>query len=103
MSDDSEDVLRGHNLARRSDHVGKQRLACDFVQHLGPLRFQARALAGGENDNREWGYVQVCWHWTLCVRLVRFFVSRGARYDGSELPVSVHAGLTRPATHAHPS
>ena len=34
-------------------YVTQQRLAADFVQHLGPARFEARPFSRGHNTDRE--------------------------------------------------
>ena len=39
-------------LAHRGEHMGKQRPPRDRMQHLGPRRTHARALAGGEHDRK---------------------------------------------------
>ncbi len=53
MPDDGEDALRGNHLRRRRHHMRQQRLAANLVQDFGKPRLQPRALAGGEDGNRE--------------------------------------------------
>src|SRR5580658_4304688 len=49
------DVLGSNHLARSRDDMHQQRLATDFMQHLGPLRLEPRALAGRHNHNGRGG------------------------------------------------
>ena len=53
MSDDNVDVGRRDDLTGAVDHVTEQRLAADFVEHLGALGLEARALASSHDDNCE--------------------------------------------------
>ena len=49
MSDDHEDVFRGHDLLRRGNHMRQNRLATDFMQNFRMLRFEPRAFSGGHD------------------------------------------------------
>ena len=53
MADDAEDVGGGDDAAGGTDDVFEQRTSRDLVQHLGELRLEAGALAGGENGDGE--------------------------------------------------
>ena len=50
MAVDDADALRRQFL-RRVDDVGKQRLACKRMQHLGQVRMHPLSLAGSEYDD----------------------------------------------------
>src|SRR5580700_11756256 len=52
VANDGVNVGWRHDAGSCSDDVGQQRLAADFMQHLGQLRFEARTLAGGQDGDR---------------------------------------------------
>ena len=49
MADDYEDILRGHDLCGRGNHMCQDRFASNFMQHLGMFRLQPRAFARRHN------------------------------------------------------
>jgi hypothetical protein len=51
VSDDDYD-LRGLQLPTAIDNVAQDRFSGKLVDYLGTRRLHARALAGGENNNR---------------------------------------------------
>jgi hypothetical protein len=52
VADDDKDMGRIDNLAGCCDYMPEQGLAADLMQHLGPTRFEPRALAGRHDDYR---------------------------------------------------
>ena len=68
MADDAEDIGGRDDLAGGADDMAEQWASGDLVQHLGQLRLEARALAGGENgDGKSWFgmrlYCKAIGHW----------------------------------------
>jgi hypothetical protein len=59
MAHNGKDIRWRNDLAGRGDHMAQQRLAANFMQNLGALRLQARALAGGHDDD---GELRTCSH-----------------------------------------
>ena len=53
MTDDGVDIVRRDDLGRGGNHMRQQRLAADFVEHLGMFRFQPRALARSHDGDGE--------------------------------------------------
>jgi hypothetical protein len=50
MADDNKNVGRSRDLAGCRNHMRQQRLASDFVQHLGPPGLQPRPFARSHDD-----------------------------------------------------
>src|ERR1039458_7383666 len=51
--DDRIDVCRIYEPAGDGDDVAEEGLAADLMQHFGAVRFEARAFAGGHDDDGE--------------------------------------------------
>ena len=60
VSDDGEDVLGRHNANLPQPQHGPEWLSPNFVQHLGVLRFQARAFARCQNRDGELRRLVLC-------------------------------------------
>ena len=50
-ADDGVDVLGGNDLGSSLNDPAQERFAADFVEHLGMLRFEARAFSGGHDGD----------------------------------------------------
>src|ERR1035438_577959 len=53
MADDYEDVVRRDDLGRHSNDMSQNRLATNFMEHLGMLRFKPGALARRHDRDRD--------------------------------------------------
>ena len=51
VPDDAVNITAGDDGGSGADHVGNERQAANRVQHLGPLGFQARALARSQDGD----------------------------------------------------
>src|ERR1039457_2635609 len=51
VADDHIDVCRIYEPAGGGDDVAEEGLAADLMQHFGAARFEARAFAGGHDDD----------------------------------------------------
>src|SRR5437868_9988426 len=51
VTDDCVHILGGHNLRRRRDYMGEQRLSPHFMQHFRMFGLEACALTGGHDGD----------------------------------------------------
>ena len=57
VADDYENVRCRHDLGCGCNHMGENWFTRNFMQHLGVLRLQPRALAGRHDGNGDAGWV----------------------------------------------
>jgi hypothetical protein len=61
MADHNVNVAWSHDLAGGGDDVAQQRLAANFMQHLGPAKEHGSNRAGRHDDH---GQLRVRFHFT---------------------------------------
>jgi len=55
VADDREDIVRRDDPSGRCDDMSEKRLAANFMQDLGKLRFEPRAFACRHNGDSDAG------------------------------------------------